>query len=316
MSNTGRMAGIKDIAARCGVSPATVSRVLNEDPTLSVTDTVRKAVEAEAVRVGYKTPRQRRGTQNHVFLSLSPVEKPGFEEKLLSFLEPNARMRGFQLSLSPEGADGVIALGEFSADEISYFQSISESILLINNTGSDYSYDSIMIDYSNAEKQVMDYFLAGGIRDIGYVGGLYRRSSSVIGKRRAEEFRSLLDANGLFREEWFRIGTMEADSGYKEVMAMEKLPDGIFISDPDTAKGVFRALEERKSRAVTVTYNNFFPGAVEKGLELRIFTDDVWLTAFRMLSEKMKGERGQSMSVFCPARLSENTASLKQGEQK
>ena len=310
------MAGIKDIAKSCGVSTATVSRVLNEDPTLSVSFEVRAAIEAEALRIGYKTPRQRKSLQSKVMLSLSPIDKPGFEEKLLAYLEPSARMSGFQLTLSPEGAEGVIALGEFSSDEISYFQSISDSLLLINNLGSDYKYDSIMIDYSNAEKQVIDYFLSRNIKSAGYIGGLYRRASAVIGKRRADEFRNLLDKNNLLRPQWFRIGTMDEISGYRETMAMETIPEGIIISDPDTARGVFRALEERHESPITVTYNNFFPEAVEDGLELRIFTDDVWHTAFRMISEKMKGERQQSMNVFCPARLSDNTASLKQGEKQ
>ena len=96
-------------------------------------------------------------------------------------------------------------------------------------------------------------------------------------------------------------------------MEMDEIPDGIFISDPDTAKGVFRALDERMSDAVTITYNNFFPMKVMRGLELRIFSSDVWRTALKMIREKAKGEREQGLCVLCPARLSENTASLKQG---
>ena len=129
LSNTS-MAGIKDIARNCGVSTATVSRVLNEDPTLSVTDAVRKAIEAEALKQGYKTPRQRRSGMFHVMLVLSPLDKPGFEEGLLTLLEPLAKKEGIQLSLSPfERTDGIIALGEFSSEEIAFFQRTADTSL-------------------------------------------------------------------------------------------------------------------------------------------------------------------------------------------
>lgn len=311
------MPGIKDIARSCGVSASTVSRVLNGDPTLSVTEAVRTMVEAEASRTGYKTPRQRRCPMLRVMLVLSPLDKPGFEEKLIQLLEPDARSHGLQLTLSSsEEIDGIIALGEFSEEEIAYFQSLAPALLLINNLGSDYSYDSIMIDYGNAERQVLDHFLAAGITRIGYAGGVFHRSSSTIGERRAAEFRKLLEDRGLLNEDWFRIGTMDEDSGYRLVMEMEDVPDGIFISDPDTARGVLRALSERRSSAETVIYNNFFPLEGLGGLELRIFSPDMWRTALRMIAEKAKGEREQGMSVFCPARLSADTASLKQGEEK
>ena len=320
MSNAdgGMMAGIKDIARSCGVSAATVSRVLNEDPTLSVTAAVRSAIEAEAERIGYKTPRQRKKDYMHAVLVLAPIDKPGFEERLLSYLEPMAERNGMRLSLAYlEGkADGIIALGEFSPDEIAFFRSRTESILLINNLGSDYSYDSIMIDYRNAEKQVLDRFLSRGIKRIGYVGGLFCRTGSVIGRRRSDEFRALLEAEGLLCEDWFCMGSMDSSYGYEAVMGMEEIPDGLFISDPDTAEGVFRALSERRSTAYTITYVNFFQSDVSSGTALRIFGDDVWRTAFRLLSEKARGEREQSFSVFCPACLLENTASLKEGEEE
>ena len=54
------MATIKDIAEMAGVSIATVSRVLNYDPTLSVTDETRRKIfeAAEALSYKKKNPRK------------------------------------------------------------------------------------------------------------------------------------------------------------------------------------------------------------------------------------------------------------------
>lgn len=309
------MAGVKDIARSCGVSAATVSRVLNADPTLSVTESVRVAIEAEAERIGYKTPRQRRAAMLSAMLILSPLDKPGFEEKLLAYLDPIARAAGISLTLSLEkDLDGIIAVGEFSQEEIDYFHSLTANLLLINNLGSDYSYDSIMVDYPNAEKQVLDYFLAASITRIGYIGGIFNRRTAVIGKRRAAEFKALLERENLYRDEWFRLGRMDEESGYTLVMEMSEIPSGIFVSDPETARGVLKALEERAADPEVIIYNNFFPLERSRGIELRIFTPDLWRTALKMVKEKAKGEREQGLCVFSPARLLINNASLKQGE--
>lgn len=47
------MATIKDIAAKAKVSAATVSRILNQDDTLSVTDQTRERVLAIASELNY-----------------------------------------------------------------------------------------------------------------------------------------------------------------------------------------------------------------------------------------------------------------------
>ena len=53
------MVTLKEIAQRSGVSPATASRVLNQDPTLSVTDDTRQRVLRTARDLGYQTLQQR-----------------------------------------------------------------------------------------------------------------------------------------------------------------------------------------------------------------------------------------------------------------
>lgn len=47
------MTGIRDIARKAGVSPGTVSRVLNNDPTMSVTEATRKRILDVVTETGY-----------------------------------------------------------------------------------------------------------------------------------------------------------------------------------------------------------------------------------------------------------------------
>ncbi len=53
------MVTIKEIAKAAGVSAATVSRVLNYDPTLSISPAKRQAVIETAEALNYETPRNR-----------------------------------------------------------------------------------------------------------------------------------------------------------------------------------------------------------------------------------------------------------------
>ena len=53
------MATLKEIASMAGVSSATVSRVLNQDPSLSVTQETRQRVLDTAKELGYRTVQQR-----------------------------------------------------------------------------------------------------------------------------------------------------------------------------------------------------------------------------------------------------------------
>ena len=57
------MATIREIAERAGFSPATVSRILNDDPSLSVKEATRQKVLNASLELGYENvPRYQRVT--------------------------------------------------------------------------------------------------------------------------------------------------------------------------------------------------------------------------------------------------------------
>ena len=142
------MASIREIASNCNVSSSTVSRVLNQDTTLSVSNDVRRRIEEEAARLGYRTPRQKRSDLIlDISIALAPFDKPGFEERLIAYLQqlsgPDFNIHHFDRS---QNVDGIIAIGEFSRDEVMDYEKVSSNLLMINNLGTSYSHDSIMME--------------------------------------------------------------------------------------------------------------------------------------------------------------------------
>lgn len=75
------MATLKELSERTGYSAATISRILNGDTTLSVSDETRRKVLEEAGKINYSATRSRRGrTQKRalriaVAEHLTPVEQ-------------------------------------------------------------------------------------------------------------------------------------------------------------------------------------------------------------------------------------------------
>lgn len=75
------MATIRDLAKHTGFSVTTISRVLNNDPTLNVTDNTRVSILEAADELHYTLPKTRRSHKNRL-VHIAIVEMMSLKEQL------------------------------------------------------------------------------------------------------------------------------------------------------------------------------------------------------------------------------------------
>lgn len=146
------MATIKDIAQEAGVSPATVSRVLNNDLSLSVSEDTRTRIFAVAEGLGYKPARLKQlkratkqaGKTVTLLLWCSIEEerddpfyasiRRGIELRCEELgLELGQTLRGRTPAMVPRDSDGLIVVGAVDAEGLDRFHADKSTIILVDH---------------------------------------------------------------------------------------------------------------------------------------------------------------------------------------
>lgn len=275
------MATLKDIANLAQVSQATVSRVLNQDPTISVTEDTRKRILQAARDLGYRTVQQRYQTMLHTeeeevphpetverrvgiaqmfenrqlqedvyYLMLKNVlDQVCFEKKLVTVLlfrnEQGHFVKNDELPL-----DGLIAIGRFSQEEIRDFHCYTDNIIFLDSSPDEEKYCSIVPNYQLALNQALQCFWDRGYQNIAYLGSVYTfgdMKELTVDPRYYYYKNSLLEKNN-FDPELVIDCEMNARSSYqvmKEYLEHGKvIPDAVFASSDAVAPGLMKALRE------------------------------------------------------------------------
>lgn len=216
MDGAGRVkrATVKQVAERAGVSPATVSNVLNDHPY--VTRRVRERVEAAIAEVGYRPSvagRQlRRGRSAFVSLAIPDIRSPYFAD-LAHTVIVAARRRGFVLLIDETGGDldreREVAAGYASRlTEGIVFCPVAISPAEIERLASDVpmvllgehfvggSFDHIAIDSERSAEEVADHLVRCGCRRFAFVGN-EPGPGPAPGRLRLAGLRTRLAAHGL-----------------------------------------------------------------------------------------------------------------------
>ncbi len=256
------MATIKDIAAKAGVSPAAVSRILNKDITLSVSEDTRKRVLAAAEQLHYHKNR----TVNKKNFRLGIVQWFSAEQEMQDsyYLLIRKGIEDFckQNSVSIvqtfksdtdyieklKNVDGLVCIGKFSGTEVRRFIAICKNTIFLDMTVDNYEITTVTMDFRQAVTMALDYLVELGHERIAFLGGKEYAEHERIRDERRHAFASYMRKHKLEYKAFLREGEFNTASGYqmmKDLLCAEQLPTAVFAASDAIAFGAMKAIQEQ-----------------------------------------------------------------------
>ena len=262
------MATLKNIADKLGVSITTVSRVLNQDKSLSVSEELRKQIVEKAVKMNYKTPRNRPSIMVRNKYKIAIVHWYDVSEEMddpyyiqiRRGIQQLALKGGLDTVLVYNGADGydlsnennydgIICIGKFSSVQIKMFKKVTKNLVFVDSSPNEMDYDSVVIDFNYAVKSILQYLIKRKYKSIGYIGGIEFISKNLsLGERRELVFRDYLYQKNMLNTKFIHIGTFTSESGYKlmkEALSKKDRAEVYFCANDSIALGALRAINEK-----------------------------------------------------------------------
>ena len=255
------MATIKDIAAKAKVSAATVSRILNQDDTLSVTDQTRERVLAIASELNYT---KKKSTITPTTLGIfqwyslfQELEDPYYQAIRIGIETYCANhqievIRAFRSDSNYldalKGVNALICIGKFHEEEISSFESITKNVMFLDMQTSRIHCNTMNLDFPQAVIDVLDYLTSLGHQHIAYLGGREKlEDNTFYFEERKDVFIRYCQMHGICWEPYLREASFSAESGYQMMLSLIKknqIPTAIFAASDPIALGAIRALYE------------------------------------------------------------------------
>jgi len=332
------MANIRDVARRANVSPATVSRILNDNQLYKTTDETRERVLRAVTELGYQSPVRKRShtaeNETSVFsvgVLLATTRGKYSDPYYLSILggieNELAKLGGTVSLIQTEqeledqavlsrllgaGLSGLIMMRPLSEALFEQLHSLIPHIVGID-TGH-MPIDNVEYDHLRVSKMAVEYLYRKGHRQIGYIGG----SVGKAPMKRSRRFRSYLDTMadlGLeVRPEW--VLNCEWDDR-KCISLVEKtyrehgLPGAFYAASDLMAMAALRALYQLGIRvpdqvAVIGMSNIEMSQYANPPLTtIDVPTVEMGITAARIITQRIRGDDTLPKRVLLPSRLIE-----------
>jgi len=335
------MATIKEIALKAGVSSATVSRVLNFDESLSVSDEKKRLILEIAESLEYLPPRKRTHSHSkhklrialiHWYSMTQELDDPYYmsirlgiekmcyehEIEMVKVFKPDA----YDFS-ALKGMDGIIAIGKFTDSQILEFAKVTPYIVFVDSSPEEIAYDSVVIDFEMAITHALEYLWGIGHRRIGYIGGreYIGNERIALGERREAVFRAFMSERGILNEADIQIGDFVAESGYrlmkKSIMSATTLPSVYMVASDSMAIGVLRAIHEHGltiPEDISIVGFNDIPTSKYTSPPLTticVHKEFMGETAVELLLERIQKHRHIAKKVIVPTELKIRESTIK-----
>ena len=336
---------IYDIAKQMDVSPATVSRALNDNPSISIV--TRKKINALAEKLGYRhnpfassLRLQKTHTigvilheLNSYFITsvLAGIEKVVTEAKYNLIIVHSAENPNLEAAnasnLFHKRVDGVIASLSFDTDDLTHFkqfQSKNIPVVFFDRVFENSDGTKVIINNFQAGYDATSHLIEQGCKRIALITSSLKRN--VYSERTRGYKQALQDHKLKFDEKLVVIdGIKEEDAtrSAKRILAMKNLPDGIFITNDFCAAVIMQLLKDAgiqvpKDIAI-VGFNNDSIGKVisPKLTTINYPGFEMGQVAARSLISHLKGlwDMNLTNTIVIKSELIVRESSLKKGKQ-
>lgn len=319
------MATLKDIAKETGSSVSTISRVLNRDETINVSDGVRSRIFEAAKELGYvQRKRKKKGETENKKIRLAAVlysNEESMEDTLYYIsmrksMELECRKRGLEVTTffndedlsSFKGVDGIILLGKFRKKSISKFYTITENIVIVDMERE--GFDCVVSDFKEATIRCIDYLRSLNHEHIGFIGGEAGVNNELGADPRLVTYCEVLN-KGMDADDIY-IGRFTSKEGHrlmKEALTRESIPTAFICASDSMAIGAMKAISESEYRVpedISIISFDDVPTSefVTPALTTtRIYSGFMGISAVDIALEKLRGDREIRKKVVIPTEL-------------
>ncbi|MGL5675797.1 MAG: LacI family DNA-binding transcriptional regulator [Cellulosilyticaceae bacterium] len=335
------MATIKEIAEQAGVSLATVSRVLNMDPTLTVSESTRQNVLEAAEALNYIANRNRKTKEKRYtigivnwysqkqelddpyYLSIRLAVEERCKEERLRYMNIN------HLEIKDgkyKDIDGIIAIGKFGIEDIKRIERITNQIVFIDYSPNEKKYDSVVADYKVGVTEALEYLESQRHTAISYIGGqeFINEAKELVQDYREVSYCEWMSARGYLKKDCIHKGKYSLEDGYRlmiQALQTPERPTAFFIASDPMAIGAYKAIAEQGQRIPEdISIIGFDDIQTAKFLvpsltTVKVHTEFMGITGVELLLEVLRTNRTIHKKVLVPTELiKRESTKARQGE--
>ena len=273
---------IYDIASALNISIATVSRALKNDPVVS--KPTKKKIFDLAAKMGYRTNHFARNLRNQTTNTIGVIMhelNSNFMTSVLAGIEKVTTNAGYDLiiahssesftkeianakNLFDKRVDGLIASLSFDTKNLDHYKPFKEKnvpVIFFDRVEQEGSNTVVIIDNYKCGYQATEHLINEGCKRIVHITSSLKRN---VYSQRFKGYKDSLTDNGIpFNEELVIINDLSESAAIEsamQILKMDPLPDGVFITNDFVAAVVMRTLKENNIRipqdVAIVGFNN------------------------------------------------------------
>lgn len=321
---------IYDVAREAGVSMATVSRVVNNNP--NVKPQTRKKVYEAIERLGYRPNAVARGLASKktttVGVVIPDIANALFAE-VARGIEDIANMYHYNIilcnsdkrkdkeirvinTLLEKQVDGLLFMGgAVTDDHVQAFKTSNVPIVLCATTDEKGVIPSVDIDHEAAAFDAVNRLIEGGHRSIAMISGTLQDPANGYARFQGYK-RAIAQAGIAYREDYVRVGNYRYESGIDATtyfLGLSERPTAIFAATDEMAIGAIHCIQDSglsvPEDVSVISVDNSRISSMVRPLLTTVAQPmyDIGAVSMRLLTKLMKKETVENAKVTLPHEL-------------